>query len=107
MESTEAKVGKIFILIGFILAFVGAFFIIIWSAVFAQFMPVFLSGIFLGLGVVQVIGAIVGVFAFKATSEKKYHQAGVLGIVSSVIPPLNIFTLVGGILCLVSREARH
>lgn len=66
----------------------------------------YFGGMFYALGLVQIIGLIVGVYAYKAAERNDYHNAGILGIVSSVLPPLQLIMLVGGILCLVSREAK-
>ncbi len=67
---------------------------------------VFFGGLFLILGLVQVAGLIVGIYAYKAAQENDFHRAGTLGIVSSVLPPLQLIILAGGILCLLSREAK-
>ena len=83
---------------------------IIMGAVMGSFAPDFMAvfGIFyVILGIVMLVGSVIGIFAFKAASDHKFHNAAILGIVSSIIPPLNIFTIVGGILCLTSREAKE
>ena len=109
--STEASVGKIFILIGFILGFIGSLIMIVMGAALGIFikqeMMMFVGILYLVLGIIMAVGSLIGVFAFKAASNNDFHKAGILGIVSSVIPPLNIFTLVGGILCIASKESKH
>ena len=108
--STEANVGRIFILIGFIVGFIGSIAMIIMGAAMKSLVPNLTSffGVFyVILGVVMLVGSVIGVFAFRAASNHEFRNAAILGIVSSIIPPLNIFTLVGGILCLTSREAKE
>ncbi|MDI6811368.1 MAG: hypothetical protein QMD80_06830 [archaeon] len=58
------------------------------------------------LGLVKIVGVIVGIFAFKSTAKNEFHNAGILAIVSSLLPPLDLIMLIGGVLCLVSKEAR-
>lgn len=114
--STEAKIGKILILIGIIIQAVGI------AAVFAissgmmgywgmmswagGMMGNYFGGMFYALGLVQIVGLIVGVYAYKSAEKGDFHNAGILAIVSSVIPPLQLVILVGGILCLISMEAK-
>ncbi len=114
--STEAKIGKILILIGIIIQVISI------AAVFTigsgmmglgygmmnwgGMMGSYFGGMFYALGLVQIIGLIVGVYAYKAAEKGDFHNAGILAIVASVIPPLQLIMLVGGILCLVSREAK-
>lgn len=116
--STEACIGKILILIGIIIQAIGI------AAVFAigsgmmglgynygmmgwgGMMGYSFGGMFYALGLVQIIGLIVGIYAYNAAQENDFHRAGILAIVSSVIPPLQLIMLLGGIMCLLSREGK-
>ena len=64
------------------------------------------GGFFYLIGLVEIVGLIAGIYAYKAAERNDYHNAGILAIVSSVLPPLQLIMLVGGILCLISREAK-
>jgi ABC-type multidrug transport system permease subunit len=105
--STGAKIGKILILIGIVLGIVSAIIIFTISSfgfVFGQFSKLF--GVFtVLLGLTKTVGVTVGIYAYKSASNKEFHNAGILAIVSSLLPPLDLIMLIGGILCLVSKEA--
>jgi hypothetical protein len=113
--STEAKIGKILILVAIVL---GLLVIIVLSVIAAI---IYTAGSISGLGasmtiplliiipilVLKVIGLIVGFFALFSTEKKDFNRAGILAIISSVLPPLDLIMLIGGIFCLVSREANQ
>jgi len=114
--SSEAKIGKILILVGFILGIFGTIFSIIFGIIliafsnseFAQKSGLSLfGGFYLVWGILMIVGTILAIFAYKSASNHDFHKAGIMGIVASLIPPLNIFILIGGILCLTSREAKE
>ncbi len=65
-----------------------------------------LGNIIFILGLVQIAGLIAGVYAYKAAERNDFHNAGIFAIVSSFLLPLQLLMLAGGILCLVSREAK-
>ncbi len=119
--SAEANAGRMLILIGIILQILGI------AAVFSLFLLdyygltgveksgriVLITGFGSGniifiIGMIQIAGLIAGVYAYKAAERGDFHSAGILSIVSSFLPPLQLFMLAGGILCLVSGESeRH
>jgi len=113
--SAEAKIGKILILVAIVL---GILIIIILSAIAAI---IYSAGSISGLGasmtiplliiipllVLKVIGLIIGFFALISTEKKDFNRAGILAIISSVLPPLDLIMLIGGIFCLVSKEANQ
>jgi hypothetical protein len=113
--STEAKIGKILILVAIVL---GLLVVIVLSVIAAI---IYTAGSISGLGasmtiplliiipllVLKVIGLIVGFFALSSTEKKDFNRAGILAIISSVLPPLDLIMLIGGIFCLVSREANQ
>lgn len=111
--STEAKIGKILVLIGIIIQVISI------ATVFAigsgmmgygygmmNWSGVSFGGLFFVIGLIEIAGVIAGIYAYKAAERGDFHNAGILAIVSSVLPPLQLIMLVGGILCLVSREAK-
>lgn len=118
--STEAKIGKMLILVGIILEAVGiaaAFTIGLWAGGMMPWsgsmlglnygmMGGLFGGVMAVLGLIQLIGLIAGIYAYKAAQENDFQRAGILGIVSSVLPPFQLITLIGSILCLASREAK-
>lgn len=106
--STEAKIGKILILVSIIMDIVIVISISTFSPIHRMMMvvPFFFSGLFLIIGAVSLLGLIVGIYALKATKEKEFHRAGGLAIISCLLPPLDIIMLIGGILCLISKEGK-
>jgi hypothetical protein len=113
--STEAKVGKILILVAIVL---GLLMVIVLSVAAAI---IYSAGSISGFGasmtiplliiipilVLKVIGLIIGFFALSSTEKKDFNRAGILAIISSVLPPVDLIMLIGGIFCLVSREANQ
>lgn len=117
--STEAKIGKILILIGIIFQIVGiaAVFTVgsgmmgYWGMMnygygMMNWNGMSFGGLFYLVGLIQIAGLIAGIYAYKAAERNDYHNAGILAVVSSLLPPLQLIILVGGILCLASREAK-
>jgi len=118
----EAKAGKVLIFIGVILSvisfpilfFIGASLVLVSFGTLSGFQQFLIAGldsytmglIFIMLGIISIIGLILKIMAYRQASQKEnFHNAGVYGIVASFVPPLEIVTLIGGILCWVSKEA--
>lgn len=113
--SSEAKVGKILILVSLvvgilvflILAVIGA--AMYTSGVFAAFgvslhVPLIAVGV---LAALRILGLAVGFLALLATERRDFSRAGIFAIIACVLPPLDIVMLIGGIFCLISREANR
>jgi uncharacterized integral membrane protein len=113
--SSEAKIGKILILVAIV---IGLIFVIVLSVIAAIIYSV---GSISGLGAsmtiplliilpilgLKVIGLIIGFFALASSEKKDFNRAGILAVISSVLPPLDLIMLIGGIFCLVSKEANQ
>jgi hypothetical protein len=113
--STEAKVGKILILVAIVLGLLMVIVLSVAAAIiysagnisgFGASMTIPLL-IIIPLLVLKVIGLIIGFFALSSTEKKDFNRAGILAIISSVLPPVDLIMLIGGIFCLVSREANQ
>lgn len=100
--SNEAKAGKVIILIGAILQAIST----IGGLLLGSFALMVLWGFFGGflLILVKIAGLILGIGAYKSSDEKDFRSAGKFAIISSLLPPLDIIMLAGGILCLISKE---
>ncbi|MCC7573569.1 MAG: hypothetical protein KO464_09345 [Candidatus Methanofastidiosum sp.] len=111
--STEAKIGKILILVSLILGIVGVFGMLVGFS-FGALFPIrymrgfpFLAGFFLVFAVViKILGLVIGFMALSSANLKNFNKAGMYAIISSLLPPLDIIMLIGGILCLISKEAK-
>ena len=101
--SNEAKAGKIIILIAVVLQVIST----IGGLILGSFASMMMWGFFGGfvLILIKFAGLILGIGSYKSAAEKDFKNAGIFAVVSSVLPPLGIIMLIGGILCLISKEA--
>ena len=113
--SSEAKIGKILILVSVVL---GILAVIILGAATILIRP---SGGLSGFGVMMVIpfwilfsilalkiiGVTLGICALYYSGKNELTTAGILATISSVLPPLDLIMLIGGIFCLISKEANE
>lgn len=111
--STEAKIGKILILVSIILGIVGVFGMLVGFTSVALFplrymrgFPIFAGFFIVIAAVIKILGLIVGFIALSSTNLKNFNKAGIYAIISSLLPPLDLIMLIGGILCLISKEAK-
>ena len=114
-KSAEAKIGKILILVSVML---GVFVIILLMALIILIRP---TGELTGFGLMmmiplwilisilalKILGVILGILALYYTEKKEFSTAGILAVGSSVLPPLDLIMLIGGIFCLISKEANE
>jgi hypothetical protein len=104
--STEAKIGKILIFIAIILGVIQLIAIgVIGSVGFSFFLPAWIGGIVIIMALIKIIGIIIGIIAFRSAENGDFRQAGILAIIASFIPPLDIIMIIGGIVCLIAPEA--
>jgi len=113
--SAEAKIGKILILVSLILGILMLLFLGVLGGIMYTAGSLFALNISLTipllilvpLFLVKIIGLIMGFFALQAAENRYFSRAGIFAIISCVIPPLDLVMLIGGIFCLVSREANE
>jgi phosphoglycerol transferase MdoB-like AlkP superfamily enzyme len=114
--SSEAKIGKILILVAIIL---GILIMLVLSAIGVAIyyaggsisalnmmlaIPLFFIAPVL---LVKLVGLVLGFLALHSTEQRDYNRAGILAIIASVLPPLDLVMLIGGIFCLISKEANE
>lgn len=111
--STELTIGRVLVLVGAILAIVGlgvgAIALLVTGSFLPRFFPLMVGWIAVAAVVLFALLTLLGVvFGFLAwsTAPSDAHKAGIFGIIASVLPPIGLFFLVGGILLLVSPEAK-
>lgn len=111
--SIEAKIGKILILVSLILGIVGVLglltgfsFGILSPIRYMRGFPLFAGLFMVFVAIIKILGLIIGFMALSSTNLKKFNKAGMYAIISSLLPPLDIIMLIGGILCLISKEAK-
>lgn len=104
--STEAKIGKILIFIAIIIGIIQLIAIgVVGSIGLSFFLPAWIGGIVIIIALVKVVGIIIGIIAFRSAENGDYRQAGILAIIASFIPPLDVIMIIGGIVCLIAPEA--
>ncbi len=111
--STEAKIGKILVLIAFILKIIGILFALGAAAMgtyAAMFAPFGLGGMWMGLLAGMVILGLIGLFlvwkAFDKMAAKDFHTAAIYALIAAFLPPLDIIVLIGAILLFISPEGK-
>lgn len=108
------KAGTILLLVGAIMQTVGAVLVIAMS-VLAGFLDRTLSGgdtnelmvvtaIYFAIGVFLGAGALFAFLAYGKAKSGNAYGAWVQGLVASLLPPLQVISLLGAIFCLVSPE---
>ncbi|MHB8633684.1 MAG: hypothetical protein ACYDBQ_06945 [Thermoplasmatota archaeon] len=120
-KSGLAAASGILLLIGAILAAVGALFLLGFGILFAFVpstvtmqagsgpapFPFWIFGILYPImGVLDGVGAILGFIAYGKTRRGEYAAAFVPGLVGAVIMPLNVISLLGAIFARVCPEAQ-
>jgi hypothetical protein len=105
--STEAKIGKILIFLAVVLGVIGMIVLVVFGTFgLAAIIPAWLVGGIIVLAIARIAGLVIGLIAFKSAEDGDYSRAGILGIIASVIPPVDLIMLAGGIVCLISPEAK-
>jgi len=113
--SSEAKIGKILVLIGVIISILVVIILAIVTALIWNYGQVFGFGIYVAIPQwivtailsLKVAGLIIGILALYYTGRNDFTKAGTFAVISCILPPLDLIMLIGGIFCLVSREANE
>lgn len=113
--SAEAKIGKILILVSVVLGILAVIILGMMAAVirpsgaFSVFgvMVTIPFWILLFLLVLKIIGVTLGIAALYYSGKNSLSTAGILATISSVLPPIDLVMLIGGIFCLISKEANE
>jgi hypothetical protein len=113
--SSEATVGKVLTLLALILKVLGILTMLVFlsfgSAYVMAFMPVEIFGAMwttymLAMVVLNVIGIFLLWKAFDKMAAKDFHTAGTYTLITTVFAPIDIISLIAGIVLLVSPEAK-
>jgi hypothetical protein len=113
--SAEAKIGKILILVAFILSVLAVIFLsflaaIVWTAGEVHGFGIIMSlpqWIVIALLVLKIAGLVIGVVSLYYTGKNDFSRAGIFAVISCILPPLDLIMLIGGIFCLISREGNE
>lgn len=105
--SSKARAGVLLLAFGFVLSVAGLLFAMVGlftsrSRVVVPYVT-FLGG---GAGLWEAAGLVLAVLAYLAVKEGDVRRGAVMALVASVLPPVDILFLLGGILFYVSPEAK-
>lgn len=109
------QAGTILLLVGAILAAIGALFMlalaigmnVLFTALDEPDAPGLFFAIFYGaLAIVMAAGSVFGFIGYGKGREGDAQGAFVFGLVAALVPPVQVVPLVGAILCKVSPEAQ-
>lgn len=107
--STEAKIGKILMLAGLVLGLAALLYLLFAGTLpfSTRFFPepILRAGVML-IAVMKSAGLICGVLALVMAEQERFQRAGILAVIGSLLPPLDLILLLGGLFCLASREGR-
>jgi hypothetical protein len=68
------------------------------------FIPTFVGAIMLIIGIAQIIGIILGIYAYTLISKKEFKKAGTLSIISGLLPPIGVLAWIAGIFLLIEKK---
>jgi hypothetical protein len=111
--SAEAKIGKILILVAVILSILMIIILgfiagVVWSVGQLTGFGIMMSlpqWIIIALLSLKLAGTAMGIVALYYAGRDDFSRAGIFAVVSCVLPPVDLIMLIGGIFCLISREA--
>lgn len=111
--SAEAKIGKILILVAVILDILAVIILgfvtaVVWSVGQVTGFGIIMTlpqWILVTLFTLKLAGMAMGITALYYAGKDDFSRAGIFAVVSCVLPPLDLIVLIGGIFCLISREA--
>lgn len=121
-KSGLAQAGEILLLVGAIMRTVGVLFMLVYmlimvglftsidgspgpGAMFDAFGGMFVTMMIL-IVVMMVASVPVGFVGWQKARSGAYRTGGILGIVASMLPPVDVILLLGGIFLMVSDEAK-
>ena len=107
--STEAKIGKILMLTGLVLGLAALLYLLLAGTLpfSTRFFPehILRAGVML-IAVIKTVGLVCGVLALVMAGRGRFQLAGILAVIGSLLPPVDLILLLGGLFCLASREGR-
>jgi len=107
--SIEAKIGEILLAIGIVLSFIALLYLILYGALpfSTRFFPVHLiAGFFHLVVLVKCAGIITAIAGLLSAKHRRFQKAGVLAVVATLLPPIDLVFFLAGLLLLISPEAR-
>lgn len=107
--SVEAKIGEIILAIGIVLSFIALFYLILYGNLpfSTRFFPAhFIGRFFPVLVLAKCAGIIIAIGSFIFAKRRSFQKAGLLAVVATLLPPIDLVFFLAGLIFLISPEAR-
>ncbi|HII75498.1 MAG TPA: hypothetical protein HA264_00280 [Methanolinea sp.] len=107
--STEVKAGKLVFVVGIVIGCALVFLLVSAGAAStsSRLIPIHLVAEYLYiLLALKITGLVLAIFSVYFAEKKCIQRAGVIGLVASLLPPVDILFLLGSLLFFVSPETR-
>lgn len=109
IQSAGAKAGTILIIAGILVGWISLLLIILGTLpTQLRLIPLHLfpeHGVL--LMIMKVSGIFLAMIALYLVMHHRYSFAGILGLIATVLPPIDILLLLGSLLLLISPEGRR
>ncbi|MFA7153429.1 MAG: hypothetical protein WC072_06525, partial [Methanoregulaceae archaeon] len=107
--STEARIGEILLAIGIVLSFIALVHLILYGALpfTTRFFPTHLiAGYLHAVALVKCAGILTAITGLFSARRRRFQKAGILAVIATLLPPLDIVFFLAGLLLLASPEGR-
>ncbi len=107
--STEVKAGKVVFGVGIVIGWALVLLLVSTGAAStsSRLIPIHLVAEYLYiLLALKITGLLLAIFSVYLAEKKRIQRAGFIGLVASLLPPVDILFLLGSLLFFVSPEAR-
>ncbi|MBP1929213.1 hypothetical protein J2741_001760 [Methanolinea mesophila] len=108
--SSEAKIGKIILIVSLVLSILAVALVLLAGVLIARMLQG-LPGLFIGglyaLAFVKILGIILGFVSLWSTGSGRWQRAGIIALIASIVPPLDLLMLVSGLFFLFSPEVKE
>lgn len=107
--STEARIGEILLAIGIVLSLIALAYLILYGALpfSTRFFPAHLiAGHLHAVALVKCAGILTAITGLFSARHRRFQKAGILVVIATLLPPIDIVFFLAGLLLLVSPETR-
>jgi hypothetical protein len=108
--STEARIGELLLAIGIVLSFIALAYLILYGALpfSTRFFPIHLiaGGYLHAVALVKCAGILTAITGLFSARRRRFQKAGILAVIATLLPPIDIVVFLAGLLLLASPEGR-
>lgn len=108
-QSIETKIGEILLVAGIGLALIALLYLFFYGTLpfSTRFFPTHLVGhVFHIIVLVKSAGIIIAIAGLFEAKRCRFQKAGVLAVIATLLPPIDIILCIAGLMLLISPEAR-